>query len=432
MLNTYQDAGKSTLSGQILYLSGMVDERTIQKYEREANDMKRGFIAYIMDTNDEERLKGITVEVGRAIAKTKKKRYTILDTPGHRNYVPNMISGVGQADVAILVISARKGEFEAGFEKNGQTREHALLARTLGVRKLILAINKMDDETVEWSKERYDEIYNKLCAYLKSVGFNTQKDVIPVPISGFSQINVLEKVDKKICSWYNGDSLLNTLDSLPPIPRNENGALRIPIVDRYKEMGTIYVHGKVEQGIVRGGQKLVVMPGSLPLEVLTVENDETRLKRARPGENIRLTVKGIDEEHLTRGFIICDPDHPIHSVSEFVAQLAIHDLSDTKSIFCAGLTCMLHSSSSTEEVTVVRLLAELDPRTQEIKKKLPNFVKNKSIVLVHLALTQSMCLETFKDVPQLGRFTLRSENKTIAFGKVMQLGPPKKKKITKV
>lgn len=408
----------------------MVDERTMQKYAREATDLKRSswFIAYIMDTIEEERLKGITVEVGRAIAKTEKKRYTILDAPGHRNYVPNMIAGVGQADVAILVISARKGEFEAGFDKGGQTREHALLARTLGVRKLIIAINKMDDITVQWSKERFDDIKNKLYQYLKSVGYNVAKDVITVPMSAMSQENVAVTIDKSICDWYDGLSILETLDSLPPIPRNETGPLRIPIADKYKDMGTLYVHGKVEQGIVRAGQRLVIMPGNYPIEILTVENDETQLKRAKPGENIKLSIKGIEEDHISRGFIICDIDDPIHSVSDFVAQLAIHDLPDNKSIFCAGLNCILHSSSSSEEITIVRLMAELDPKTQQIKTKLPNFVKNKSSVIAHIQASQSICLETFKDVPQLGRFTLRNEHKTIAFGKVLHLGPPKKKK----
>lgn len=408
----------------------MVDERTIQKYQKEANDLKRGswFYAFIMDTIEEERSKGITVEVGRALASTEKKRYTILDAPGHRNFVPNMITGVGQADVAILIISARKGEFEAGFEKSGQTREHALLARTLGVRQLIVAINKMDDSTVNWDKKRYDEIKDKLFPYLKSIGYNVQKDVITLPLSGISGANLKEKVDSKICSWYDGDSLVGTLDNLPPIPRNSTGPVRIPIVDKYKDMGTLMVHGKVEQGIVKKGQQLMVMPSKTIVEVTAIENDEKPLKSAKPGENIRLSLKGIEEDHIHRGYILCDPENPIHSASEFVVQLAIHELPDPKSIFCAGFSCVLHSPTAAEEITVEKLLAELDVKTQQIKTKLPNHVKSKSLSVVHIRSSQPICLETFKDVPQLGRFTLRSETKTIAFGKVLYLGPPKKKK----
>lgn len=165
------DAGKSTLCGQILLSTGMVDARTIEKLQAEAKDQNRTswFLAYMMDVNQEERQKGITVEVGRAHFCTPNKRFTILDAPGHKNYVPNMITGVAQADVGVLVISARKGEFEAGFDRSGQTREHALLAKTLGVRKLVIVVNKMDEPTVEWSKERFDTIQTKLGTYLKSV-----------------------------------------------------------------------------------------------------------------------------------------------------------------------------------------------------------------------------------------------------------------------
>uniref|UniRef100_A0A453AI99 Tr-type G domain-containing protein n=2 Tax=Aegilops tauschii subsp. strangulata TaxID=200361 RepID=A0A453AI99_AEGTS len=171
------DAGKSTAGGQILFLSGQVDDRTIQKYEKEAKDKSREswYMAYIMDTNEEERLKGKTVEVGRAHFETENTRFTILDAPGHKSYVPNMISGASQADIGVLVISARKGEFETGYERGGQTREHVLLAKTLGVAKLVVVINKMDEPTVQWSKERYDEIEGKMIPFLRSSGYNVKK-----------------------------------------------------------------------------------------------------------------------------------------------------------------------------------------------------------------------------------------------------------------
>ncbi|KAJ1417027.1 P-loop containing nucleoside triphosphate hydrolase protein, partial [Ochromonadaceae sp. CCMP2298] len=186
------DAGKSTLSGSILYIMGKVDSRTIERFEREAKQRNREswFLAFIMDTSEEERAKGKTVEVGRAHFETDINRYTILDAPGHKNYVPNMIAGAAQADVGVLVISARKGEFETGFEKGGQTREHALLARTLGVSHLVVVINKMDDPTVEWDQNRYEECVSKLKPYLKQVGYTIKKDVKFVPISGLSGDNV--------------------------------------------------------------------------------------------------------------------------------------------------------------------------------------------------------------------------------------------------
>ncbi|PKI60007.1 hypothetical protein CRG98_019595, partial [Punica granatum] len=186
------DAGKSTTGGQILFLSGQVDDRTIQKYEKEAKDKSREswYMAYIMDTNEEERAKGKTVEVGRAYFETESTRFTILDAPGHKSYVPNMIMGASQADIGVLVISARKGEFETGYEKGGQTREHVMLAKTLGVSKLLVVVNKMDDPTVNWSKERYDEIESKMIPFLRSSGYNVKKDVQFLPISGLFGSNM--------------------------------------------------------------------------------------------------------------------------------------------------------------------------------------------------------------------------------------------------
>lgn len=192
------DAGKSTLSGNILYLTGQVDQRTIDKFEREAKDLNREswFLAFIMDTSEEERAKGKTVEVGMAHFDTPSKRYAILDAPGHKNYVPNMIAGAAQADIGCLVVSARKGEFEAGFDRSGQTREHAMLAKTLGVDKLVVVINKMDDPTVKWSQKRFDECVTKLKPFLKGCGYKVKKDVTFVPISGLNGANVADREHK--------------------------------------------------------------------------------------------------------------------------------------------------------------------------------------------------------------------------------------------
>ena len=238
------DAGKSTFCGQILFRTGQVDARTIEKYEKEAKEKNREswFLAFIMDTNEEERAKGKTVEVGRAHFESEKKRYTILDAPGHKNYVPNMIAGACQADVGVLVISARKGEFETGFERGGQTREHALLAKTLGVRILVVAINKMDDPTVDFSQERFDECCEKLSPFLKGCGYNIKKDVIYLPISALTATNVLEKSDK--LPWFEGPTFLEALDTLPSVERNKDSPLRLPILSKYKDMGTT-IEGKV-------------------------------------------------------------------------------------------------------------------------------------------------------------------------------------------
>lgn len=422
------DAGKSTCSGQVLFLTGMVNERLIEKYSKEASDKKHAswFLAYIMDALEEERAKGKTVEVGRAHFNTDTKRYTILDAPGHRNYVPNMIMGVAQADIGILIISARKGEFEAGFEKSGQTREHALLARTLGVRTLIVAINKMDDTTVNWDKKRYDEIVDKLNIFLAQAGYNIKKDLIYLPIAGLAGINIKNRLDSSVCNWYSGESLIGTLDALPALQRNETGPLRIPVLDKFKDMGVIAM-GKVEQGVIARGQSYVIMPGSLPCEVVKIENDEKSLKRARAGENVNITLKGIDESAFHRGYVICDPLSPVKVVTEFVAQLMLMELPSEKVLFTASSTAVLHVHTAVCDVEVVIILAEIDKKTGQIAKKLPKFVKSRSVINVHFRVPVPICLEVFKDSPQLGRFTLRDEALTIGFGKVLRLGPPKKK-----
>ena len=422
------DAGKSTTSGQVLFLSGMVNERLIEKYTREANDKKHAswFLAYIMDALEEERAKGKTVEVGKAHFSTDLKRYTILDAPGHRNYVPNMIMGVAQADIGILIISARKGEFEAGFEKNGQTREHALLARTLGVRTLIVAVNKMDDPTVEWDKKRYDDIVTALTTFLATAGYNVKKDVLFLPVAGLAGINVKDKLDSSICNWYSGESLIGTLDALPPLQRNETGPLRIPLLDKYKDMGVVAM-GKVEQGTINRGQSYCIMPGNLPCEVIKIDNDEKSLKRARAGENVNVTLRGVDEGAFHRGYVLCDSLAPVKVVTEFVAQLMLMELPSEKVLFTASSTAVLHVHTAVCDVEVVMLLAEIDKKTGQIAKKLPKFVKSRSVINVHLRVPLPICLEVFKDSPQLGRFTLRDEALTIGFGKVLRLGPPKKK-----
>lgn len=230
------DAGKSTIGGQIMFLTGMVDKRTLEKYEREAKEKNREswYLSWALDTNLEEREKGKTVEVGRAFFETEKKHFIILDAPGHKGFVPNMIGGASQADIAVLVISARKGEFETGFERGGQTREHAMLVKTAGVKYLIVLVNKMDDSTVNWDKSRYEEIKEKLSPYLKKCGFQPGKDTTFMPCSGFTGAFIKEPAAQSICSWYTGPCFIDYLDSLPTINRTVNGPLRMPLIDKYK------------------------------------------------------------------------------------------------------------------------------------------------------------------------------------------------------
>ncbi|KAL3529219.1 hypothetical protein ACH5RR_008541 [Cinchona calisaya] len=415
------DAGKSTTGGQILFLSGQVDDRTIQKYEKEAKDKSREswYMAYIMDTNEEERVKGKTVEVGRAHFETETTRFTILDAPGHKSYVPNMISGASQADIGVLVISARKGEFETGYEKGGQTREHVQLAKTLGVSKLLVVVNKMDEPTVNWSKERYDEIETKMIPFLRSSGYNVKKDVQFLPISGLVGSNMKTRVDKSICPWWNGPCLFEALDAVEVPLRDPKGPFRMPNIDKFKDMGTV-VMGKVESGSIREGDNLLVMPNKSHVKVVAIFCDEDRVKHAGPGENLRVRISGVEEEEILAGFVLSSLAKPIPAVSEFVAQLQILELLDN-AIFTPGYKAVLHIHAIVEDCEIVELMQQIDPKTKRPMKKKPLFVKNGAVVVCHVQANNLICVEKFSDFPQLGRFTLRSEGKTVAVGKITGL-----------
>lgn len=428
------DAGKSTLSGNLLYLTDNVDKRTIEKYEKEAKERNREswFLAFVMDIDDDERAKGKTVEVGKAHFETEAKRYTILDAPGHKNYVPNMIQGACQADIAVLVISARKGEFEAGFDRGGQSREHALLAKTLGVSYLIVAINKMDEPTVKWSKQRYDEIVVNIRPYLKSVGFTIKKEVKFIPISGLNGANIKDEVDPSACSWWKESyskgenntevgTLMGLLDSLVMKERDASAPLRIPVLDRYSDRGTIAM-GKVESGVIRPGMKVTVMPTRLKYKVDEVYANEDPVSGARPGENVLVKLNGAKTEDIRRGFVICG-DPPCRAVDKIIVQVVVLDLPDSQKVMTAGFQCMFHAHTAEEECTVLKIFETTNRKGVTVKDA--RFVNVGMSAVLMLELGQTLPLETFDEYSFLGRFTLRTEGKSIAIGKVKKL-PPKK------
>ncbi|OAQ23496.1 hypothetical protein K457DRAFT_83395 [Linnemannia elongata AG-77] len=415
------DAGKSTMGGRILEASGMIDKRTLEKYEKDAKEAGRDswYLSWALDTNAEERAKGKTVEVGRAYFETDTRRYTILDAPGHKTYVPSMIGGAAQADVAVLVISARKGEFETGFEKGGQTREHAVLAKNGGINKLIVVINKMDDPTVNWSKERYDECVEKLSPFLKSNRFNLKTDVMFMPVSGYTGANIKKSMDPKVCDWYSGPSLLDYLDSITITDRKLNAPFRMPISEKYKDMGTIVV-GKIEAGSIKKGAQVLMMPNAVKVEVANIYNElEKEIPVAGVGDNIRLRLRGVEEEDVMLGFVLCSLKHPVHAVSKFEAALGILDL---KNIIASGYTAVLHIHTAIEEITLTAMLHLIDKKTGRKSKRPPQFLKKGQQGIVTIETSGgALCVETFADSPQMGRFTLRDEGKTIAIGKITKL-----------
>lgn len=417
------DSGKSTTAGHILCLTGMVDKRTLEKLERESRELGRDswLYAFALDTDDDEKQKGITVSVGKAYFETDKRRFTILDAPGHKNYVPSMISGAAQADAAILIISARRGEFETGFERGGQTREHAVLVKTLGIKKLIVAVNKMDDPTVAWSQQRYDEIVGKLMPFLKNSGFQ-RSEVEFIPISGFTGQNLKDPVSKEICPWLfaqpeaSSQSLLGYLDSMPLGERNVSGPLLLPVGEKYRDNGTV-VGGKIECGQVTRGQQVLIMPGRKLVEVASISYEETELPSAFCGDNIKLKLRGIEEEDVFTGNVVCDPARPVYCGTRFRVQMAVLNC---KNILSAGFKAILHVHMASEEVTIASFLSFVDRKTGQALSKKP-FAREGDLVEAILETACPVCIEEFASHPQLGRFSMRDEGKTVAMGKVLEV-----------
>ncbi|KAL3986192.1 Elongation factor Tu GTP binding domain family protein [Acanthocheilonema viteae] len=433
------DAGKSTIGGHLMYLTGMVDKRILKKIFVESasgevyNVMYAPktypvfhevspfvfyfrYLSWALDTNDEEREKGKTVECGRAFFETDKKHFTILDAPGHKSFVPNMISGATQADLAVLVISARKGEFETGFDRGGQTREHAMLVKTTGVKYLVVLVNKMDDPTVNWDEERYKEIQSKLTPYLRKCGFNPKTDIIYIPVSGLTGAFLKERPNSEFASWYTGPCFIEYVDTmLPSISRDYEGPVRIIIADKYSDMGTIII-GKMESGIVVKGQTLTVMPNRTSIQVIQLWSDDVEIDKVVSGDNVKLKLKGIEDNDILPGFVLCSPDALCHVGRVFDAEVVILD---HKSIIASGYSCVLHIQSATEEVVVKAVICTIDKKTGN--KVRARFVKQDEKCIMRLESSESFCLEAFKNFPQMGRFTLRDEGKTIAIGKVLKV-----------
>lgn len=285
------DSGKSTTTGHLIYKCGGIEKRTLEKLEKEANEANKGTFKYawIMDKARASRERGITIDISLWKFQTEKTNVTIIDAPGHKDFIKNMITGTAQADCAILIAPATKGEFEAGISADGQTREHLLLAYTLGIRELIVGINKMDADSVQYSKNRFEEIKQELSAYLKKIGFNPEK-VRFVPISGWTGDNMIEHSDKM--EWYKGPCLIEAIDLIPAPKRPTEKPLRIPINDVYKieGHGTVVV-GRVETGILKRKANITFAPGNAKSEVKSIEMHHEQIDFANPGDNVGFNVK---------------------------------------------------------------------------------------------------------------------------------------------
>jgi len=409
------DSGKSTSTGHLIYKCGGIDKRTIEKFEKEAAEMGKGSFKYawVLDKLKAERERGITIDIALWKFETPKYNYTVIDAPGHRDFIKNMITGTSQADVAVLIVAAGAGEFEAGISKEGQTREHALLAHTLGVKQLIIGVNKMD--IADYSEARYKEIKAEVTTFLKKVGFKTDNPKNPIhfiPISGFQGENMVERSAKM--PWYKGPFLLEALDQMRVPKRPVDKPLRLPLQDVYKigGIGTVPV-GRVETGVIKPGQTLCFGPVDKITECKSVEMHHESMPQAVPGDNVGFNIKNVSVKELRRGYVASDAKNsPACETTSFLAQLIVMNHKNITAGYAPVLDC--HTAHVACKFTDLK--NKVDRRTNKMTEAEPKFVKTNEGCDVTMIPQRPMVVESFKEFPPLGRFAVRDMRMTVAVG----------------
>mgnify|MGYP002012282319 FL=1 len=398
----------------MIYKCGGIDKRTIEKFEKEAAELGKASFKYawVLDNLKAERERGITIDIALWKFESPKFYFTVIDAPGHRDFIKNMITGTSQADVAILVIDSSVGGFEAGISKDGQTREHALLAFTLGVKQMIVACNKMDDVSVKYGEARYKEIKQEVSGYLKKVGYKPMK--IPfIPISGWAGDNMIDKSTNM--GWYKGPYLLEALDNCNPPKRPTEKPLRLPLQDVYKigGIGTVPV-GRVETGVLKPGMVVTFAPAQLSTEVKSVEMHHESLPEAVPGDNVGFNVKNVSVKDLRRGFVCGDSKQdPPKGADTFFAQVIIMNHPGQIS---AGYSPVLDCHTAHVACKFQELNQKMDRRSGKVLEENPKFVKSGDACMATLAPTKPLCVESFAEYPPLGRFAVRDMRQTVAVG----------------
>jgi len=413
------DSGKSTSTGHLIYKCGGIDERTIQKFEKEAAETGKASFKYawVLDKLKAERERGITIDIALWKFQSDSRIFTIIDAPGHRDFIKNMITGTSQADAAVLMIASDVGGFEAGFSKEGQTREHALLAQTMGVKQMVVAINKMDDNSVKYSQARFDEIKNELTIFLKKVGYNVAN--IPfIPISGWVGDNMIESSDNM--PWYNGPTLLAALDALRPPKRPSDKPLRLPLQDVYKigGIGTVPV-GRVETGILKAGMVVTFAPMNVTTEVKSVEMHHEQVEQATPGDNVGFNVKNLAVKDIKRGYVASDSKNdPASDTEMFLAQVIVFNHPGT---IQAGYTPVLDCHTCHIACRFDKIRSKVDKRTGAVTEENPANIKSQDAALVELIPTKPMVVEPFANYAPLGRFAVRDMRQTVAVGVIKEV-----------
>ncbi|MDP9306359.1 MAG: translation elongation factor EF-1 subunit alpha [Thermoproteota archaeon] len=411
------DNGKSTIVGHLLVDMGVIDQRTIDSFAKESEETGKGDTfkyAWVLDSIKDERERGITIDLAFQKFETSKYFYTLIDAPGHRDFIKNMITGASEADAAILVVSVKPGETEAATDPGGQAREHAFLSRTLGVSQIVVALNKMDDSA--YSEARYNEVKEIVEKMLKLVGYNLAK-ISFIPVSGWKGDNLVKKSENM--PWYKGPTLAESLDLFEPPEKPLGKPLRIPIQDVYSitGVGTVPV-GRVETGVLKANQKVMIMPAGVTGEVKSIETHHTQMESAEAGDNIGFNLRGVDKKSIKRGDVIGPVDNPPNAAKEFEAQIIIiHH----PTAMAPGYTPVLHAHTAQVAATLSEFVAKIDPKTGGAVEEKPKFLKTGDAAIVRIKPVRPLAIETFKEFPEIGRFALRDMGTTIAAGVVKSI-----------
>ncbi|MBI5051188.1 translation elongation factor EF-1 subunit alpha [Candidatus Micrarchaeota archaeon] len=405
------DAGKSTTVGRVLYETGAVSEQVLNKLKEEAAKVGKATFefAFVMDQLKEERERGVTIDIAHREFETQKYYFTIIDAPGHRDFVKNMITGTSQADAAVLVISVKDGI-------QPQTKEHAFLAKVLGLNQLIVNLNKMD--AVSYSQAEHDKVKAEVEKLLKGIGYKIET-VKFVPCSGYGGDNITKKSANM--PWYNGPTLLEVLDGLTVPAKPVDKAMRLPIQDVFTITGhgTVPV-GRVETGIMKTGDSVVFMPSGAKGEVKKIEMHHQELTEARPGDNVGFNVKGVDKKDIQRGFVIGPSSNPPTVAADFTAQIVVLNHPTAISV---GYTPVFHIHTAQFAGRVVEILEKKDPKTGQTQQAKPDFIKTGDVAIVKIQPLKPVVVEKFQEFPPLGRFAIRDMGQTVAAGVVLSVTP---------
>jgi elongation factor 1-alpha len=406
------DHGKSTTVGRLLFDAGTVDEQTLRKLKEEAERLgKGGFeFAFVMDQLKEERERGVTIDLSHKKFTTPKYDFTIIDAPGHRDFIKNMITGASQADAAVLVIGSE------GVQ--AQTKEHAFLCKTLGVGQIIVVCNKMDLN--KYAQAAFDKAKTEAQSLLKSVGYKIE-NVQVVPIASYPGDNVVKKSTNM--AWYTGPTLLEALDKLSPPEKPTNLPLRLPLQDVYniKGIGVVPV-GRIETGVMKVGDKIIVTPAregkGIVGEVKSIEMHHEAVNEAEPGDNVGFNVRGIELKDIARGDVVGKADNPPTVATEFTAQLVVLN---HPTVITAGYTPVFHIHTSQVACQFIELVKKINPATGETLQEKPDFIKNGDVAVVKIKPMQPVVIEKQKDIPKLAKFAVRDSGQTVAAGMCIDL-----------